>query len=171
MKIRMNILKGTESLSVLGLVKGDYFRVEERFIQGHLGILEVVKNGEEIVHVEFNEMTRPNYYNRFYQNVPKRMSEYNFDMKDKKDAARIESVLLVEKQKMEEQRLTGEFDVVSGASNSIHQSMISLAENSRRRWKRHLQSSTMPSPRNWRADSPDVFRLHSKKKDHFCKIR
>ena len=167
MKIRMNILKGIASLSVLalvtgcaakeappaetptaeekpqvevaesadwsiqpelGLVKGDYFRVEERFRQGHLGILEVVKSGEEIVHVEFNEMTRPNYYNRFYQNVPKRMSEYNFDMKEKKGAAWIESVLLVEQQMMEEQRLTGEFDVVSGASNSINQSMLPLAE-------------------------------------------
>lgn len=112
----------------LGIVKGDYYRVEERFRQGHLGILEAVKADDEMVHVEFNEMTRPNYYNRFYQNVPKRMSEYNFDMKEKKGAAWIESVLLVEKQMMEEQRLTGEFDVVSGASNSINQSMVPLAE-------------------------------------------
>lgn len=112
----------------LGIVKGEYYRVEERFRQGHLGVLEVVKQGDELVHVAFNEMTRPNYYNRFYQNVPKRMSEYNFDMGEKKGAAWMQSVELVEKQMLEEQRLTGEFDVVSGASNSIHQSMIPLAE-------------------------------------------
>ncbi len=112
----------------LGITKGDYYRIEERFRQGHLGILEVVKNEDEIVHVEFNEMTRPNYYHRYYQNVPKRMSEYNFSMGEKKGAAWIQSVVKVEKQMLEEQRITGDFDVVSGASNSIYQSMVPLAE-------------------------------------------
>lgn len=112
----------------LGITKGDYFRVEERFRQGHLGILEVVMNGDEMVLVEFNELTRPNYYNRFFQNVPKRTSEYNYHMKAVKGAAWIESVLLVEKQMMESQSLTGEFEVISGASNSINQSMLPLAE-------------------------------------------
>ncbi len=112
----------------LGLVKGDYYHIEERFRQGHLGVFEVVKSEDKLVHVEFNETTRPNYYNRFYQNVPKRMSEYNFDMGSKVGAAWIQSVLLVEKQMIDQQRITGEFDVVSGASNSIKQSMIPLAE-------------------------------------------
>lgn len=112
----------------LGITKGDYYRIEERFRQGHLGILEVVKSGDEIVHVEFNEMTRPNYYHRYFQNVPKRMSEYNFDMGEKKGAAWIQSVVQVENQMLEEQRITGEFDVVSGASNSINQAMIPMAE-------------------------------------------
>lgn len=112
----------------LGIKKGDYYRAEERFRQGHLGILEIVKNEDEIVHVEFNEMTRPNYYHRYFQNVPKRMSEYNFDMGAKKGAAWIQSVVSVEKQMIDEQRVTGEFDVVSGASNSINQSMLVLAE-------------------------------------------
>lgn len=112
----------------LGIKKGDYYRAEERFRQGHLGILEVVKNEDEIVHVEFNEMTRPNYYHRYFQDVPKRMSEYNFTMGAKKGAAWIQSVVLVEEQMLDEQRITGEFDVVSGASNSINQSMLPLAE-------------------------------------------
>lgn len=112
----------------LGITKGDYYRIEERFRQGHLGILEVVKNEDEIVLVEFNELTRPNYYHRYFQNVPKRMSEYNFSMGEKKGAAWIQSVLMVEKQMLEKQELTGEFDVVSGASNSINQSMLPLAE-------------------------------------------
>lgn len=112
----------------LGIKKGTYYSVEERFRQGHLGVLEVVKDDEKIVYVEFNEMTRPNYYHRYFQNVPKRMSEYNFDMGKKKGAAWIQSVLEVERQMIEEQRLVGEFDMVSGASNSINQSMLPLAE-------------------------------------------
>ncbi|MCC5890729.1 MAG: hypothetical protein JJU01_09165 [Alkalibacterium sp.] len=112
----------------LDLVKGDYYKTEERFRQGHMGTFELVEHNGDIVHVQFDEMTRPNYYNRFYQDVPKRLSEYNFDMGEKKGAAWIESVVLVESQMLNEQRITGDFDVVSGASNSIEQSMLPLAE-------------------------------------------
>lgn len=112
----------------LGIKKGDYYRIEERFRQGHLGTLEVVKQDGQIIQVEFNEQTRPNYYHRYFQDVPKRMSEYNFDMGEKKGAAWVQSVLLVEKQMKDEQRLTGDFEVVTGASNSINQSMLVLAE-------------------------------------------
>ena len=112
----------------LGIVKGDYYAIEERFRQGHLGMLEIVKNEDKLVYIEFNEITRPNYYERFYQNVPKRLSEYNFSMGDKKGAAWVQSVVAVEQQMIEEQRVTGEFDTMTGASNSINQSMIPLAE-------------------------------------------
>lgn len=111
-----------------GIVKGDYYKVEERFRQGHLGTLEVVKNNGKLVHVEFNELTRPNYYNRFYQNVSKRLSPYNFSMAEKAGVSWIEGVLVAEKQMLSEQRLTGTFDTVAGASNSIQQSMVPLAE-------------------------------------------
>ena len=111
-----------------GVVKGDYYKIEERFRQGHLGTLEVVKNNGKLVHVEFNELTRPNYYNRFYQNVSKRLSPYNFSMTEKSGVAWIEGVLVAENQMIKEQRLTGTFDMVAGASNSIQQSMVPLAE-------------------------------------------
>lgn len=87
-----------------------------------------MNDGDELVHIEFNEQTRPNYYHRYFQDVPKRMSEYNFDMGEKKGAAWIQSVVGVEAQMLKEQRLVGEVDVVSGASNSIYQSMVPLAE-------------------------------------------
>nr|WP_274722678.1 FMN-binding protein [Cetobacterium somerae] len=111
-----------------GVVKGDYYKIEERFRQGHLGTLEVVKNNGKLVHIEFNELTRPNYYNRFYQNVSKRLSPYNFSMAEKSGVAWIEGVLVAENQMIKEQRLTGTFDMVAGASNSIQQSMVPLAE-------------------------------------------
>lgn len=111
-----------------GVVKGDYYKIEERFRQGHLGTLEVVKNNGKLVRIEFNELTRPNYYNRFYQNVSKRLSPYNFSMAEKSGVAWIEGVLVAENQMIKEQRLTGTFDMVAGASNSIQQSMLPLAE-------------------------------------------
>jgi len=112
----------------LGIIKGDYYKAERLFRQGHMGTVEVVKYNDDIVFVEFNERTRPNYYNRYYQDVPKRLSDYNFSMGKIKGAAWIESVLLVEKQMIDGQRITGDFDMVAGASNSINQSMIPLAE-------------------------------------------
>lgn len=112
----------------LGIVKGDYFKEEERFRQGHLGMVEVVINEDKIVKVEFNENTRPNYYLRYYQDVPKRYSEYNFDMGEKKGVAWIQGVLGVEKQMIEKQVLSGEFDIVSGASNSVNQAMLPLSK-------------------------------------------
>ncbi|MCM0648114.1 FMN-binding protein [Clostridium swellfunianum] len=112
----------------LGITKGDYYKIEERFRQGHLGTLEAVKNDGKIVLVEFNERTRPNYYHRYYQDVPKRMSEYNFTMGEKKGAAWIQGVLKAEKQMLEKQSLTTEVDTVSGASNSVKQSMVPLAQ-------------------------------------------
>lgn len=111
----------------LGIIKGDYYKNEKRFRQGHLGVLEVVKNNGKIVFVEFNEMTRPNYYNRYFQNVSKRMSSYNFKMGEEKGVAWIHGVLKAEKQILNEQRLSGKFDTVAGASNSIQQSLIPLA--------------------------------------------
>lgn len=111
----------------LGIIKGDYYKNEKRFRQGHLGTLEVVKDNGKIVLVEFNELTRPNYYNRYFQNVSKRYSSYNFKMFEGKEAAWIQGVLKAEKQMLDEQRLTGEFDLVAGASNSIEQSMLPLA--------------------------------------------
>ncbi len=39
-----------------GIVKGDYYKVEERFRQGHLGILEVVKDNGKIVECRYDEI-------------------------------------------------------------------------------------------------------------------
>lgn len=112
----------------LGTIKGNYYVESERFRQGHLRILEVVVNDDgEIILVEFNEQTRPNYYVRFYQDMPKRMSEYNFSMGLEKGAAWIQGVIAAENSIIENQSLTDEVDIVSGASNSVKQSMMPLA--------------------------------------------
>ncbi|WP_394202975.1 FMN-binding protein [Shewanella waksmanii] len=136
----------------LGLISGDYYYQEARFRQGHMGSMAVVTakdNKQEVLLAEFNESGRPNYYTRLYQNVPKRMSEYNFSMGKKKGTAWVQSALTMEKLMVEQNKLTFEenpnydpklanklsepnrlkyvdIDIVAGASNSIQQSMIPL---------------------------------------------
>ncbi|MDO4340810.1 MAG: FMN-binding protein [Eubacteriales bacterium] len=122
-----------------GLVKGNYYREEARFSScfngdlGHLGILEAVTDGDRIVMVEFNEQCSPTYYIRRFQNADKRLSDYGFFQASKERTATTGVVLVngitsVEAQMVSQNRLTGEFDLVAGASNSIRRSMLPLAE-------------------------------------------
>lgn len=122
-----------------GLIKGDYYREEARFSScfngdlGHLGILETVTNDGKIIMVEFNEQCSPTYYIRHFQNADKRLSDYGFFQASKERTAATGVVLVngitsVEAQMVAQNRLTGEFDLVAGASNSIRRSMLPLAE-------------------------------------------
>ncbi|WP_270813416.1 hypothetical protein [Hungatella effluvii] len=122
-----------------GLIKGCYYREEARFSScfngdlGHLGVLEVVADDGRIVMVEFNEQCSPTYYMRHFQNVDKRLSDYGFFQASKERTAVTGVVLVngitsVEKQMVAANRLTGDFDLVAGASNSIKRSMLPLAE-------------------------------------------
>ncbi|MGL4835583.1 MAG: FMN-binding protein, partial [Shewanella sp.] len=97
----------------LGMVKGDYYYEEARFRQGHMGSMLVVvdaNNRQDVLLAEFNESGRPNYYTRLYQDVPKRMSEYNFSMGKKKGTAWVQSALTMEKLMMEKDQLTFELN-------------------------------------------------------------
>lgn len=122
-----------------GLIKGEYFREENFFAPhfasdpGYHGILEVVRQGDRLVHVEFNEFTSPAYYSRQFQNVSKRRSEYCFFQATKERTAQTLHVLnngfcAVENQMLHENRLTGDFELVSGASNSVKRSLLPLAK-------------------------------------------
>ncbi len=111
-----------------GIVKGNYFKESQIFRQGHTGTQEVVTSDEgELLMVEFNETGRPNYYTRLYQDQGKRLSEYNFTMGERKGVAFIQGVLAAEQQMFGNESLTDEIDCVSGASNSVQQSMIPMA--------------------------------------------
>lgn len=122
----------------LGFIKGEYYREENFFAPhyatdpGYHGILEVVKDGDRLVHVEFNEFTSPAYYIRKYQNVSKRRSEYCFLQSTKARTAQTLKVLdngftAIEEQMLRENRLTGDFELVTGASNSVKRSFLPLA--------------------------------------------
>lgn len=122
-----------------GLIKGDYYREEMRFGSstnydpGHLGILEVVHRDGKLQMVEFNERCSPTYYMNMQQNISKRLSNYGFFQATKGRTEDTGVVLAnglthVEAQMMEQNRLTGEFDLLTGASNSINRAMLPLAE-------------------------------------------
>ena len=122
-----------------GLVKGGYYRAENWFAphfpgdRGYHGILEVVRQEGRIQMVEFNEVNNPTYYLRRYQGVSKRLSDYGFMQATKERTAKSGVVLLnglthLERQMVAENRLTGDFDLLTGASNSIKRSMLPLAE-------------------------------------------
>lgn len=123
----------------MGLLKGDYYRAENWFAphydgdEGYHGILEVVCREGKILHVEFTEYNSPSYYIQKYQNVSKRRSDYCFFQATKARTA-VSSVVLangithLEEQMVAQNRLTGDFDLLTGASNSIRRSMLPLAE-------------------------------------------
>lgn len=124
-----------------GLIKGDYYREEMRFgvgrgvenyDPGHLGILEVVRRDGKLQMVEFNERCTPTYYVNMQQDMSKRLSNYCFFQAKKyrtsvSGAVLVNGLTHVEKQMVEQNRLTGDFDLVTGASNSVNRAMLPLA--------------------------------------------
>lgn len=123
----------------IGMIKGDFYRAENWFAphydgdDGYLGILEVACLDGRIAYVEFTEINSSSYYIKRYQNVSKRRSDYSFFQATKKRTAESGVVLVnglthLENQMMKENRLTGTFDLLTGASNSIKRSMLPLAE-------------------------------------------
>lgn len=122
-----------------GIVYGDYYRAENFFAphfpgdEGYHGILEVVQESGKLTMVEFNEINASSYYIRRMQGISKRLSDYGFFQAGKARTAKTGVVLVngithLEKQMVDENRLTGEFDLLTGASNSIKRSMLPLAE-------------------------------------------
>ena len=101
-----------------GMLKGDYYRIEERFPPyypgvegefpadpGHLGIVEAVKADGKLIFVELNEITAPSYYNHLYQGISKRRSSYSFWQYTKPRMQKAGSVLTMGMQYVEQQML------------------------------------------------------------------
>ncbi len=122
-----------------GMLKGDYYRIEKRFPPyytgvpgqfpddpGHLGVIEVVKDGDKITFVELNEVTAPTYYRHIYRDISKRRSDFSFWQLTKERMQKAGVVITlgmqyIEKQMLEEQRVTGKFDLLANASASAKQ--------------------------------------------------
>ncbi len=81
--------------------------------------------------MELNEITAPSYYRHLYQGISKRRSDYSFWQYTKPRMQKAGSVLTmgmeyVEQQMMEQQSLTGDFDLVASASGSVKK-LLSIA--------------------------------------------
>ncbi|MFR3921476.1 MAG: hypothetical protein ACLTYN_05315 [Dysosmobacter welbionis] len=113
--------------------------------------------------VEFNEINNPTYYIRRYQGVSKRLSDYGFLQATKERTAKSGVVLVnglthLEEQMVAENRLTGEFDLLTGASNSIKRSMLHWQRRSRGGWTSPPARCITACPRRWSPASPGACR-------------
>ena len=126
--------------------------------------------------VEFNEINNPTYYIRRYQGVSKRLSDYGFLQATKERTAKSGVVLVnglthLEEQMVAENRLTGEFDLLTGASNSIKRSMLPLAEEIAGRLDKPPARCITACPRRWSPASPGACRSCWRREDHLLRLR
>ena len=127
-----------------GVVSGDYYRVENITKSGKQAVFEGIKNNGKIVKVEYNEVSGNDASSRYFQGISKRLSEYNFHMMNKGEEgiSWAEVILDIERQMLEEQSLTGDFDIIAGCTHSIEYSMLPLARELEKRMK-------TPSPKKY----------------------
>lgn len=141
-----------------GLIKGNYYHAERWFggnewSNGHLGELAVVTDDhQQIVFAEFNETTMDGYYNRYFEQVSKRRSDYGIWQASVPRQAEAGVVLTdgmihVERQILERQSLAGGFDLLTGASNSMR-GLLPLAQDL-------ALKVTSPSPKRYYGVSED----------------
>lgn len=121
------------SLPPLGLLEGYYYRNEGSF-SGNYGIVEVVTNPEtkQIRNVTFNEFASNPYYEAKYSGKHKRLSDYPFfqaanTRTDETLVTVVNGITHIENQMRMENRLSGSFTTVKGASSSARQGFIPLA--------------------------------------------
>lgn len=123
----------------MGMVKGEYYKEEGWFTphpggpKDFYGVMEAVYRGGKLRMVEFNEFNSPVYYIRKYQGANKRYSDYGFLQASRErtgftGVVLVNGMTFVEEQMLRENRLDGQFDLLTGASNSIRESMLVLAE-------------------------------------------
>lgn len=120
----------------LGILVGDYYSARNEFgnppgMGGHHGLCEVVCEGGKILYVEFNEWAMDAYYNQYFSGADKRRSDYGIWQASKPRQARagvvlVDGMAFVEAQMMKEQRLDGDFELLTGASGSLR-SLVPLA--------------------------------------------
>lgn len=114
----------------LGIIKGAYYHAGRNFgvtdwSEGHKGELVVVKDDEgKLIFAEFNETTMDGYYNHYFNRVSKRRSDYGIwqaSVQRQADAGvvLVDGMIHVEKQILERQSMEGDFDMLTGASNSM----------------------------------------------------
>lgn len=113
-----------------GLLCGEYFHASRYFgatpwSRGHCGGLTVVRGDSgAILYAEFSETTMEGYYNRYFDHADKRRSDYcvwqaSWPRQAKAGVVLADGMLHVEKQILARQSLGGEFDLLTGASNSM----------------------------------------------------
>lgn len=118
----------------LGLLEGYYYKNEGLFTGNNYGVVEIVTDPKDarIRHVEFTEFASDTYYEPKYAGANKRLSDYTFfqaedTRTDDTLVTVVNGITFVEQQMRNENRVTGEFLTVKGASTSAREGFIPLA--------------------------------------------
>ncbi|QIK70938.1 hypothetical protein G7062_10325 [Erysipelothrix sp. HDW6C] len=118
----------------LGVLEGYYYKNERSFSGSNYGIVEVVTNPQtkQIENVQFTEFASNPYYENKYSGKNKRLSDYAFfqaanTRTDETLVTVVNGITFVEDQMRAENRLSGSFNTVKGASSSARQGFMPLA--------------------------------------------
>ncbi len=138
----------------LNYIHGDYYAEEMYFDGNYLAQLKVVVQAGKIVHLQFDELAPSDYYMEAYRNRSKRFSDYAFIQFQNKRTdytlvTWVNGITFVEKQMIEENRLSGNFKTLKGSSNSARRGFIPLAN-------RMAETIKQPSPLTYDALALEV---------------
>lgn len=128
---KANIMKWS-TVPSLDYIHGSYYYGERFFDGDYLAKLQVVTQGKQLVHIQFDELAPDNYYMEEYQGISKRFSDYAFQQfKNKRTdytlVTWVNGITFVEKQMIDENRLSGDFKTLKGSSNTARHGFIPLA--------------------------------------------
>lgn len=117
----------------VGKVVGKYYHDELTFDGGHIAFLDVVKQNNKLVLVEFDEKSPAHYYSPDWANQTKRLSGYaDFQAENSRTDTTLVTIVnamtFLEFQMKQANSLTGDFYSVRGASNSVRRGFIPLAD-------------------------------------------
>lgn len=117
----------------IGYVEGDYYYTDTLFSGGYLATINLVKKDGKIQLVEFDEAAPDDYYAPEWAGKFKRLSGYGFFQAESQRTENtlvtlINGLTYLEHQILSENRLTGNFKTVKGASNSIRWAFIPALE-------------------------------------------
>ncbi|MFK4899267.1 hypothetical protein [Lactococcus petauri] len=124
----------------IGTVIGEYYYDTFEFDGGYLATLDVVTQRDKLISVEFDEKAPDNYYSPEWVGQTKRLSGYaNFQAENSRTdvtlVTLVNAMTFLEAQMLEKNSLIGYFYSVKGASNSVRNGYIPLAEQLEKKLK------------------------------------
>lgn len=124
----------------IGVVTGEYYYDTFQFDGGYLATLDVVTQSDKLISVEFDEKAPDDYYSTEWAGQTKRLSGYaNFQAGNSRTdvtlVTLVNAMTFLEEQMLEKNSLIGDFYSVKGASNSVRNGYIPLAEQLNKKFK------------------------------------
>ncbi|MEG0328580.1 MAG: hypothetical protein RR565_10785 [Erysipelothrix sp.] len=114
-----------------GVLVGDYYYDSLLFDGSYLAIDSVIKDGDKILSIRFDEKAPDNYYDTTWKNQTKRTSGYaNWQMANDRTSISLVTIVnamtYLESQVIEKNSVSGEFKSPDGSSNSVNNGFVPL---------------------------------------------